>query len=153
MCICTIFFVRVLYMCSGMWNIDFKKNTNLPTLFFFLCYANQTIFYFRPYQLIFYAYQDYNSHKVNYTTSICQIAIQQQTLAMQIAIHLFFVETCNGDVNNLIFRCFDQWEHWSRLSLEWIHQSNFLCEVYQSGCCTAPCETWRLLKTGGQSAC
>ena len=43
-------FVCVSYiLCSGMWNIDFKKkkNSDLPTLFFFLCYANQTIFFLR----------------------------------------------------------------------------------------------------------
>ena len=41
-------------LCSGMWNINLKKKKkkkkiDLPTLFFFLCYANQTIFFFRPY--------------------------------------------------------------------------------------------------------
>ena len=42
-------FVCVSYiLCSGMWNIDLKKKkSDQPTLFFFLCYANQTIF-FRP---------------------------------------------------------------------------------------------------------
>ena len=42
-------FVCVSYiLCSGMWNIDLKKKkkkSDLPTLFFFLCYANQTIFF------------------------------------------------------------------------------------------------------------
>ena len=45
-------FVCVPYiLCSGMWNIDLKKKkkkSDLPTLFFFLCYANQTISFFRP---------------------------------------------------------------------------------------------------------
>ena len=27
-----------------------KKKSDLPTLIFFLCYANQTIFFFRPYK-------------------------------------------------------------------------------------------------------
>ena len=47
-------FVCVSYiLCFGMWNIDLKKkkkkknsDPDLPTLFFFLCYANQTIFFF-----------------------------------------------------------------------------------------------------------
>ena len=38
-------------MCSGMWNKDLKKKRIRPSYlpyFFFLCYANQTIIFFRP---------------------------------------------------------------------------------------------------------
>ena len=52
MCICTICFCMcVVYFV--FWYVKHrlkkKKKTDLPTLFFFLCYANQTIFFFTPY--------------------------------------------------------------------------------------------------------
>ena len=46
---------------------------------------------------------------------------------------------CDGCViNNLVCRCFDQWEQHSGLSLQWIRWSNFLCKVYQSRCWHSP---------------
>ena len=37
-------------------------------------------------------------------------------------------------------------------ALEWIHQSDFLCKVYQSRRCTTLCGTSQLFETGGQSS-
>ena len=36
-------------VCETYLYIYIKKKSDLPTLIFFLCYANQTIFFFRPY--------------------------------------------------------------------------------------------------------